>query len=163
MPSPLPPAGPAAAPTAPQLLPSTRYPDSKLMVQTSTFLKKDRFVLLFIVSGTWASPSVPTPHSKHGVSGGERLPCPGPSEVWPFTEDITSGHSLWDRQTRTVLTITQCWDERMAATFPSSLPGPSPSLSHGSGGPCPTDPAQLLALAGTLPPKVGPMTRPTSP
>lgn len=69
------------------------------------FKKKDHFVLLFIVSGTWASPSVPTPHSKHGVSGGERLPCPGPREVWP----LHRGHylralSLWDRQTHKALT-----------------------------------------------------------
>lgn len=93
---PLPPAGPGVAPTAPQLLPSTRYPDPKLMVQTSTFFKKKIILycyLLFLALGQALQFLLLTPNMGFQVE--KDCPALVPERCGPFTEDITSGHFLF--------------------------------------------------------------------
>lgn len=57
------------------------------------FLKKDLFLLLIYCFWHLGKPSSShSSHSRHGVLGGERLPCPGPREARSLYRGHTPGH-----------------------------------------------------------------------
>jgi len=112
------------------------------MVQTSTFLKKKKdLFLLFIVSGTRASPPVHTPLTPD--TGFQERDCPAlvPERRGPFPRTSPEGtFSVGWTHPSSLDCITQHGEERVPVTFPSSSTGPfaARASSVGMGVPCPT-------------------------